>query len=375
MYKQKYLKYKNKYLSLKKNQYGGDEIDDEIKRLEDIEADWQERKILRKQIDILYETKREKILKPFNNCTINSIEIDDYIFSLLAYDSTPYDNRGILIIKSINKINYNEKLFPVYSSKSEGGFWRLCMADKYGKLNKGNVNTQDYIQGTFIHLKLQQFINNNIDKCPQQEIGNKCFFTEDSYMSYIDKQVNDSKRQVEITPFSEYKSGPSNMAGARDTIGNKWNINGRLLELSKKLRTLSGFKIKEFILEDTYSKINNIDGDILKIDGKIIKCVFENNIFLYMLKYILNVKRIDNTEYNKNGICPIVMVSNSSKITEFGIYSDYVPAGNYIGKLFEYGIQIAGDKTYTYENLGSSYLYIGSHYDGVYPYTELRSKF
>lgn len=314
------------------------------------------------------ENYRENILKPYNTCKENSIEIDDFIFSLLAYDSTAYDNRGILIIKSINKINNHEKLFPVYSSKSEGGFWRLCMSSKSGRLVKGDPNSMDYIQGTFIHIKLQQFINNNIDKCPQQEIGDKCFFSDDLlHESYIYKNVV-KNRQIEIDPFYKYSLENGNRSGT--TYAGNWNINSRLLELSTKLRVLPEFQIKEHNIEDIYKKISNIEGDILNIDSIIIKCTFVNNIVLYMLKYKLDVKRKDGSEYNKSGISPIIMTISSSKITEFGIYDKYIFAGNYIGKLFEYNTQIAGNLTYEYERLGSEYLYIGHHYNGVYPYTE-----
>jgi len=382
----KYIKYKKKYLNLKNkiNQYGGNELDEEIERLEDIRGKLIQKKkanpadkeeIQKEIIEIRYkindtiERYRENILKPYDNCNKNSIEIDDFIFSLLAYDSTANDDRGILIIKSINKINNSEKLFPVYSSKSEGGFWRLCMTSKTGMLAKGDPNTMDYIQGTFIHIKLQQFINNNLDKCPQLEIGNKCFFTDDLlHVSYIFKHVINSDRDIKIDPFYKYSQENGNRSGA-PYYGN-WNINSRLLELSTKLRTLFEFQIKEHSIEGNYKKIYNIEGDLLSIDGIIIKCTFMNNIVLYMLKYKLNVKRKDASEYNKNGISPIIMTISCSKITEFGIYDQYISAGNYIGKLFEYDFQIAGSRTYQYESLGSKYTYIGHHYNGVYPYTE-----
>lgn len=317
------------------------------------------------------EIRRQNILKPFNTCNENSIEIDDFKFSLLAYDSTAYHNRGILIIKSINNINKNEKLFPVYSSKSEGGFWRLCMAAESGILIKGDPYTMDYIQGTFIDIKLQLFINSNIDKCPQQEIGDKCFFSENTHTEYIYQQVIDRDRQIDVEPFNKYSLKPGNRSGQRGYMG--WTINGRLLELSQELKTKPEFNIKEYSVEGIYNKNNNIEGDILELTGIVIKCIFENNIVLYMLKYKLNVRKNDGTGYDKTGICPIIMTVTDSKITEFGIYSKYVYAGNYIGKIFEYYDQIAGNENYPYESLGKAYKYIGSHYIGIYPYTEINN--
>lgn len=362
------------------NQYGGDETDDEIERLTDLKDDLIDKKNpknkkqineIREQINILMETRRQNILRPFNNCNVNSIEIDDFKFFLLAYDSKANGNRGILILKSINKENNSEKLFSAYSSKSEGGFWRMCMSDKNGTLIKGDPNTMDYIQGTFLDIKLQLFINSNIDKCPQQEIGDKCFFSENIHTEYIYNQIIERHREINKEPFYTYSLVPGNRSGSRGYSG--WTINQRLLELSEKLKKNAEFKIKEYSVEGIYSKENNIDDDILKINGIIIKCFFENNIVLYMLKYKLNVKRKDGTIYDKTGICPIIMTTNESKITEFGIYSNYVYGGNYIGKLFEYGEQIAGDISFPYEILGEKYRYIGSHYNGVYPYTEINN--
>ena len=369
------------------NQNGGDETDDKIERLGNLKnqlrlqishADEssiiQIRKQIseiREQINDLMEIRRQNILKPFNNCSENSIKIGDFTFSLLAYDSTANHNRGILIIKSINNINKNEKLFPVYSSKSEGGFWRLCMAAKSGNLIKGDPNTMDYIQGTFINIKLQLFINSNIDKCPQQEIGDKCFFSENTHTEYIYQQVIDKDRQIDVEPFYKYSLTPGNRSGQRGYMG--WTINGRLLELSQKLKTNPEFNVKEYSVEGFYNKNNNIGDDILELNGIIIKCIFENNIVLYMLKYKLNVRKNDGIRYDKTGICPIIMTTIESKITEFGLYSNYVSGGNYIGKLFEYHHQIAGDTSYSYESLGTEYLYIGSHYNEVYPYTEINN--
>ena len=354
-----------------------DDLKDAMKKLNQTEMDIKIKEIESKQkmIDDVTENRRQNFLKPYTNCDENSITINNFTFSLLAYDPKAYGYRGILIIKSTNNLTGLSKLFPVYSSKSECGFWRLCIATKSSVLIKGDPNTMDYIQGTFIHIDLQKFINNNLCKCYLSDIGNKCFFMDNIIIAYIYKQVtNHKKRGMEIVPFSEYTQVPGNKTGSR-AINSEDIIYTNLLTLSRQLEIIPGFESPSFIIDSEYNKRIDIDGDILTIDGHIIRCIFTNGIILYMLIYSLTVETPSCTTVEtpscttvKKGICPITMIHTKSEITEFGLYSVFVPAGNYIGKLFEYSKQIAGNIVDPLK-LGKDYVYIGHRYDGLYPYT------
>jgi hypothetical protein len=319
-----------------------------------------------KIIDILTETHRQNILNQYTGCPGNSIIIGNFEFSLMAYDPIAYGNRGILIIKSTNRTTGLPKLFAVYSSKSECGFWRLCIATKKDVLIKGNPSTMDYIQGTFVHIELQKFIDSNLCNCANVEIGNKCFFMDNIEDAYIYKHVTKSERGIKISPFYEYTQVDGNRTGYRSR-NTELIIHSNLLTLSKLLR--AEFISPNFSIDSEYHKTIVIDDNTLIIDGTIIRCIFINGIILYMLQFSLTVVHKDGTSHVKEGICPIIMISNKSEITEFGLYSEFIPAGNYIGKLFEYSNQITGD-IHEPLKLGKDYVYIGHRYDGIYPYTE-----
>ena len=96
------------------------------------------------------------------NIKLNELQIiiGSYLFTLISYDFNDIEGRGSVKIKSNSIIldTFIEEIFFVYKSKSELGFWRLCHYTNYHLL-KGDY---DYVQQTFIHLELQNFIDNNI---------------------------------------------------------------------------------------------------------------------------------------------------------------------------------------------------------------------
>lgn len=58
------------------------------------------------------------------------------------------------------------------------------------------------------------------------------------------------------------------------------------------------------------------------------------------------------------------------EINEFGLYSNYIPAGNYICKILDYTDQC----TSRYKPCSRSYSYIGYIYDNLYPYSVIRNQ-
>ena len=97
-----------------------------------------------------------------------SIDIGDYTFTLLSKYTTTYEL--VQIESKLQDGRREPKIFWVYPSTSEMGLWRCLVhvgtksiADGNRQVYKGNVSTPfyDYIQQTLVHLKLQQFINEN----------------------------------------------------------------------------------------------------------------------------------------------------------------------------------------------------------------------
>jgi len=382
-YKKKYLLYKKKYLFIQKagndwatyaaaaaiagtalTVYGYNLWKQKQKEKQDLQ-------------DIEDEYTRVRYLKSYNNNCLTdpeeSITIDDHKFILQYYKSLGYDRRDLVIIKSINQKNNKEQLFSAYRSVSDMGFWRLCINDgpsiRNIHLYKGNPKSLDYTQGTLLHLKLQKFINDNILKCKSDKNISNDVCLKSKYI--IDNVDND--RMIEIEPFTSYakiKENTINVDNKKSESLVGWTINGRLKELSVKLKSDDGFNTFKLNIDYPFNNTYIENGDKLDLNGTIINYVFKNGITLYAYKYELNV--IGNESYNKVGLCPICMIPGNTTITEFGLYNNFISCGNYIGKLFDYSEQIMGDldSTSKYEKFGKNYKYIGHHYENVYPYNE-----
>ena len=97
-----------------------------------------------------------------------SITIDGIQFILLNKCNDVSTGDTIVRIKSID-ITDEEYIFSCYQSNSGVGLWRFCSEyNNEGSIQKykgnGTTYNYDYVQTTMIHLKLQIFINENINK-------------------------------------------------------------------------------------------------------------------------------------------------------------------------------------------------------------------
>jgi hypothetical protein len=150
LYYQKYLKYKNKYISLK-NMIGGNEI---------------------------------------------STIIDDLKFTLIAkHNGDPTnlrDDRDKVIIESSNLDGNNSLYFIVYLSNSEFGCWRFACLEG-GQYYKG----ADYVTHTFIDIRLQKFIFDNYHRIP-------CIIINEMIQSSIRLNTNDFITKLSFSLKNEY---------------------------------------------------------------------------------------------------------------------------------------------------------------------------
>jgi hypothetical protein len=97
-----------------------------------------------------------------------TVIIGNFKFQLVR--SHKYKTYDTVNIKSINITTKTENHFSVYRSGS-CTFWRFVQ-HLFNAFEKGS----DYVQTSFIHLKLQEFIDNNFDKI---EVGNKIVSIDD----------------------------------------------------------------------------------------------------------------------------------------------------------------------------------------------------
>lgn len=106
-----------------------------------------------------------------NNYDDFIIEIDDFYFRILNKDMLKErliiniyssEDKNELIKENINLKKVNK--FSVYLSKSEIGCFRLCLLDNSEHFSHFSKGDEDYILQTFIHIKLQQFIHECLNK-------------------------------------------------------------------------------------------------------------------------------------------------------------------------------------------------------------------
>jgi hypothetical protein len=282
-----------------------------------------------------------------------NIIIDDIEFELISYDATAHDNRGSVLIKSryLKGSRYFIKPFFVYRSNSEMGFWRFdCIDDEESEhLHKGS---HDYVQQTFIHIKLQLFINENIIRLPHDI--HRPFLCDEQIMN----EINNVDRKLDIEPFDkmEFKCGQKH---------NEDDIKKVLTNIDDKI--LIKYEINNIRYISPYNFDNIFEKEILKIKlrGHIWKINLKNkvggrNLILYVLHY--NFRSCDENDsklYYKDKIIPIFLTF-SDKITRIGTYVDYVHSGIFICKILEYKSQCTSSDVCT-----KSYAFVGDRYDDL----------
>jgi len=312
-----------------------------------------------------------KIKKFFDNKIIDiknylSIIINNIEFILLVYSPKGNDDKGCLWVKSIkNGENY---YFSLYRSDSEGGFWRLGYKEKEDdRINMYKGDT-DYVQQTFIHLKLQIFINENLTKINKNSISITPALSKSPFLNTNTNEeknmINDKNRLLYLCngDGSEYKN---NKCGDKIT---KQNVN----EMSKIIE--SNYNLGNFEFVNNYKFKKNSDSLNIDLNAKIYKIELllkknlnNNDLYLYFMKYNLSYKKLTSINIEKDDyFIPLLIISKDSSINEYGLYTKYVHAGNYICKLFEYNIQCHENEKYI-DKCSKTYSYMGELYNKIFP--------
>ena len=249
-----------------------------------------------------------------------------------------------------DKDNFIELYF--YRSTTELGFLRLLCGD-YSK------GTYDYIQQTFINLELQGFIN-CLDTAETIETVDSVLepITLNPYTIY---EIQDMSRQIFIPifyNFTEFKCGFKRR---------EYDTREYLIELSEMIE--ANYRIVDNKPWFNYRRNNDKENiDVYVYETKLQNKTNDNEILiLYWIYY--NVKKFNGTEIDVQGSSPLFLTRNDSHITPCGLYSKYIPSGYYICKVFEYNDQV--DYSNEVRPLDSNYSFIGRLYDGLFPYSEL----
>jgi hypothetical protein len=333
----------------------------------------------------------------------NIVEIDGFYFRIL--NKINYNERQIVniysskikqeLIKQDSEINFNKvNKFSVYLSNSDLGCFRLCLYYMgSGKYHKGD---QDYIQQTFIHVKLQKFIHERLDKLDLDNVKCYCMVNPNSEYNYEDNEtyylnhkewnkinyhIDLISRKIIKEPFKEY----SNNKCGQDQDKKFTDVNNELNNFSELLKFLYDYNYSnnELISEVNIDDSDNVyDLEFYKVKLKLKDQEREQEYIDNIILYYCNAKitKFMNKVVEPNPIyisLPVFLTTEEDdKITEFGTFNKYILAGNYICKAFDYFKQCSKDdpnrekKNYCF----NEYVLIGERYNNIFPLLEIREQ-
>ena len=332
------------------------------------------------------------------------ITIDDFEFELLFKGYLR--GRQIVFFKSSDS---NNTIYSyAYRSKSELNIFRLgCVI--LGSFYKGDI---DYVQQTFIHILLQKFINLKIDKIPKFKTDNDEIIkdelfhyitnnnptqkNEENFVIKTSLHINNKSRIEQYSPFyvystkhkcgraeNTYNTVKEELKILSDNIENEWEINEEpefIYNYKNEEKNENGelknyYNIFIYRIKLKEKTNNNI---IILYYMFVDLCAFKNNIF-----YENEEKDIEQTDCNKypdlscipNKKCvyrnfhiPLFLTILDAKITKYGTYDKYIPAGNYICKFLEYDTQCTiYEQKYTCHGL---YKFIARRYNSLFPFND-----
>lgn len=345
---------------------------------------------------IKYKHKYTKLLGQYKGGAIDNITIDSINFKLVGYNlkNEVIDKDSLKIISTLPDGTTYE--LYLYQSETSLGFWRLGCHNRV-QLYKGE---NDYIQQTFIHFILQEFINKNIEIVksvpfvnihPELTEENKKKIIENdlnlyknnfpicwdklafknTFNHYIPQHIIDPNRMIKIEPFLTFNKDLSKLCG-------NWKKDPRtdLQELSTKFS--EHYQLDRSSINLLYNNVYEYNNE--EFDGSPIQLNVNYEIFICKL-----ISRIDSSELflyytiyniiNKDSLIadrqyfPLFLTTNLH-ITPFGTFEKYVLSGGYICKLFEYQeqVKIPGFGA----RISKEHLYIGYIYNNLFPFNEIK---
>ena len=337
------------------------------------------------------------MLKFFNSKSSLTIRIDDFTFTLLLNVKNIIPGYENIIKIQVSSSNINLIIW-VYQSNSELGLWRLCSfimtPDNHQiSLNKGDV---DYVQSSLIHLDLQKFINENIINIPSEDYNkdnHKCICLDKDFNHPQFTHNDCENKNMLIQKIDDIMSEKTNRPIFEEpflSLDNEIKCGQPHEDVNKYLQCFS-INLEEQFIMGTITKIHNhifIFKDKIKSKGEIYSIELNrkitysnsktNNILLYVLITKLSIfgfNAILDEKLRKNmsiicgkqkHIFPFLLTPKKCKINYYGLYSNYIPCGVFICKLFDYNFQCSKSENLKQKCI-DHYTYIGSRYNNLFP--------
>ena len=309
----------------------------------------------------------------------NLIKIDDFYFLVLNKNITK--DRPIVNIYSSTNENFSENNnnFSVYLSNSDLGCFRLCLRyypfhKQFDKYEKGI----DYIQSSFIHIKLQEYIHqifNNLEP----SIDYFCSYKKTESHAYINatklyEHIHEKRRVIKKTPFIENNKY---VCGEDYKQSSYYEVNKNLNNFSELLKSLYDYNYSN---NEPISKVNINDSDnVYDLEFYKVKLKLKDQEQEYIDDIILYYCNAKITKFMENKFeepiyinLPIFLTTEEGeKITKFGTFEKYILAGNYICKVFDYSTQCLREQP---GKCYGEYKLIGDRYNNIFPLLEIREQ-
>jgi hypothetical protein len=317
------------------------------------------------------------------------------------------DSRDLIHFTS--KKGENIRFLNSYRSISELGIWRLAYHghSKHGKkyncvtYDKMNRKTEDYVQSTVIHHKLQKFFTENFESIPfvkHEETFNELIrpdgMNDETYaknsMLNLSYPTDDDIAMIDnvlrckiVKPFNQFISDGIPKCGTpinhedKDIITKFKSISDKI---ENKYEAINNSSVRKFIYKNSFKsiidKIHNCDTTMYEINLYTYKDTkrpnTQDDVILIYCKYVVDYETKTGgikTVTGCYGVALIPFRSRDNNINDYGIYLEFIPAGKFICKPFDYQRQCINIK----ENniCGDYYAYIGNIYNDMYPYSKL----
>lgn len=348
----------------------------------------------------------------------NSIYIDGIHFYIIGCCKSDRGGREYVHIES--RHGMEKRQFFFYRSQSETGMWRYCL--KVSWLNmywKGD----NYITSTFVHMKLQSFIdnrvaanNNAIHRLTEEDVKDACLPSSFEHFEKLQTMFNKSH-------FYDTKQEPALKIIGYCNPGTCFVGEHSIEEFLQKLDTNESANPLKSSFNSTYTSVyeeekkrifpvvKNHDAQIIAIYAAISAIMKQNfilssssptylssRIFDHGFRvihnfYSVNIKsKLTSKEFtliyshyqltiphsslfNGSHFILINLLPVPNYITKYGVNETVIDAGPYIYKMWEYAEQCPiGIKDRNIQSkAGNCYTYIGDFQENVWPLDEVRT--
>lgn len=254
----------------------------------------------------------------------------------------------------------------------------------------------NYNLTTFIHIELQMFINSNINNIPTNNFN--CI-TYDNTKKFYTNKIDLLKGKIDLPEFSpllkcNYGSCFQNLNKILNKLNSDSNYDTTLKHFIVTPDEVGAIVLKNIkryyrglnMYMDTWFSYDekSVKEDIYTYDFKLGICKFEtslcsvniypkndtdNKLILFYISYRTIIYTSTNNRYNNRMFNIPIMITKNISITNFGLYSNFVPCGALTYKVFDRSItDNLGD---SHRGFISGYTFIGDLVTDIWPLNEI----